>query len=135
MICCNNCNAKDSIITDHLTEEVVCNQCGEIYEGKIYEESNSKTLPLIDEEYLPQITLELKDKIDQCIENQNGNHVIQKLIDRIDIKENDEIYEVVYNNLISLSKHTYGCRVIQTLLKKCNEQMVEKMLKKISIKL
>jgi pumilio RNA-binding family len=81
---------------------------------------------------LPQIAKELEGKFEKCIEDQNGNHVIQKLIERLKPgKENNGIYEVVYKNIIELSKHQYGCRVIQTLLKKCNEKQVTKMLEKI----
>ena len=67
----------------------------------------------------------------KCIEDQNGNHVIQKLIERLKKGENNGIYDVVYNNIVDLSKHQYGCRVIQTLLKKCDENQVSKMLEKI----
>ena len=88
-------------------------------------------ISVIDEKYLPQITLELKDHFEKCIEDQNGNHVIQKLIERLKPGENKGIYDVVYKNLVELSRHQYGCRVIQTLLKKCNQEQISKMLEKI----
>ena len=81
-------------------------------------------ISVIDEKYLPQITLELKDHFKKCIEDQNGNHVIQKLIERLKPGENNGIYDVVYENIVDLSKHQYGCRVIQTLLKKCKEEQL-----------
>ena len=107
--------------------------------GKIYELSlhmygcrvMQQLISVIDEKYLSQITLELKDHFEKCIEDQNGNHVIQKLIERLKPGENNGIYDVVYKNIVDLSKHQYGCRVIQTLLKKCNEEQVTKMLEKI----
>ena len=37
---------------------------------------------------------------------------------------------MVYKKLIPLAKHTYGCRVIQTLLNKCNKQQIDKILQK-----
>jgi pumilio RNA-binding family len=80
---------------------------------------------------LAQITSELKDHYLKCIEDQNGNHVIQKLINRLKQGENNGIYDVVLQNIIELSKHQYGCRVIQTLLNKCNEKQVEMIVKKI----
>ena len=112
----------------------------ESLKGKIYELSlhmygcrvMQQLISVIDENYLTDITKELEGHYPKCIEDQNGNHVIQKLIERLKPgKENNGIYEVVYKNIVELSKHQYGCRVIQTLLKKCNEKQVEKMLEKI----
>ena len=57
--------------------------------------------------------------------------IIQKLIDRSKIENNSKIFDVVYKKLIPLAKHTYGCRVIQTLLTKCNKQQINKILEKI----
>ena len=112
----------------------------EALKGKIYELSlhmygcrvMQQLITVIDENYLVDITKELEGHYAKCIEDQNGNHVIQKLIERLKPgKENNGIYEVVYKNIVELSKHQYGCRVIQTLLKKCNEKQVTKMLEKI----
>ena len=112
----------------------------ESLKGKIYELSlhmygcrvMQQLISVIDENYLTDITKELEGHYPKCIEDQNGNHVIQKLIERLKPgKENNGIYEVVYKNIVELSKHQYGCRVIQTLLKKCNEKQVSKMLEKI----
>jgi hypothetical protein len=111
----------------------------EALKGKIYELSlhmygcrvMQQLIAVIDEKYLEQITLELKDHFTKCIEDQNGNHVIQKLIERLKPGENNGIYDVVYDNIVSLSKHQYGCRVIQTLLKQCNEEQRAKMFEKI----
>jgi len=96
----------------------------ESLKGKIYDLSIhmygcrviQQLICVIDEKYLSQITLELKDHFAKLIEDQNGNHVIQKLIERLKPGVNNGIYDVVYNNIVYLSKHKYGCRVIQTLL-------------------
>ena len=42
--------------------------------------------------------------------------------------ELNEIYLVSLNNIINLSKHQYGCRVIQRLFKYCNEDQIHNML-------
>jgi methionine salvage enolase-phosphatase E1 len=107
--------------------------------GKIYDLSIhmygcrviQQLICVIDEKYLSLITLELKDHFAKLIEDQNGNHVIQKLIERLKIGENNGIYDVVYNNIVYLSKHQYGCRVIQTLLKQCNDEQKKKILDEI----
>ena len=106
----------------------------ESLKGKIYDLSIhmygcrviQQLICVIDDKYLSQITLELKDHFAKLIEDQNGNHVIQKLIERLKPGVNNGIYDVVYNNIVYLSKHQYGCRVIQTLLKQCNEQQKKK---------
>ena len=90
----------------------------ESLKGKIYDLSLhmygcrviQQLISVIDEKYLSDIILELKDHFAKLIEDQNGNHVIQKLIGRLKPGENnDDIYDVVYNNIIDLSKHQYGC--------------------------
>ena len=111
----------------------------ESLKGKIYDLSIhmygcrviQQLICAINEKYLSQITLELKDHFAKLIEDQNGNHVIQKLIERLKPGVNNGIYDVVYNNIVYLSKHQYGCRVIQTLLKQCNEEQKKKMLDEI----
>ena len=112
----------------------------EALKGKYYELSlhmygcrvMQQLINVIDEKYLPQIIIELKDNFEKFIEDQNGNHVIQKLIERSKIGEIIGIYNAVYKNVVQFSKHQYGCRVIQTLLKKCNEEQISKILKKIN---
>ena len=98
----------------------------ESLKGKIYELSlyiygcrvMQQLINFIVEKYISEITLELKVHFFKYIEDQNGNHVIQKLIERLKPGENKDIYDVVYDNLVDFSKHQYGCRVIRTLLKK-----------------
>jgi hypothetical protein len=77
--------------------------------------------------------LELKGHFAKCIEDQNGNHVIQKLIERLKKGENNGIYDVVYKNIVELSKHQYGCRVIQRLFKFCNSAQIKHMLNNLFI--
>ena len=74
------------------------------------------------------ITSELKPFYEKCIEDKNGNHVIQKLIEKLPQDELNNIYLVSLNNIINLSKHQYGCRVIQRLFKYCNEGQIHNML-------
>ena len=47
---------------------------------------------VIEEKYLPQISKELEVKIEKCIEYQNVNHEIQKLIERSNKGENSKIF-------------------------------------------
>ena len=102
MTCCNNCNALDSIITDHLTGEVVCNLCGEIYKEKTYEESNSKSLPLIE----PIMIMEIKDKDEtRTVVNHPKKTKISKNLKKIEKFLSS--YNVSYN-LIEKTKILYN---------------------------
>ena len=74
---------------------------------------------------------ELKPLYNKCIEDKNGNHVIQRLIEKFTPEQNNDIFLVVIENIINLSKHQYGCRVIQRLFKYCSNEQIKEMLKKI----
>ena len=67
----------------------------------------------------------------KCIQNQNGNHVIQKCFETIksaklefiitEVIENVSYiyinsYNSLYNKINNLAFHAYGCRVIQKIL-------------------
>ena len=85
-------------------------------------------ISILNVENMHIITNELKPFYDNCIQDKNGNHVIQKLIEKVDSKDLNDIYLVAVNNIIYLSKHQYGCRVIQRLFKYCNKSQIKNML-------
>lgn len=58
----------------------------------------------------------------QCVKDQNGNHVIQKCIEKVPPQMVQFIVEAFDNQIFHLSTHPYGCRVIQRLLEHCSEQ-------------
>jgi len=49
---------------------------------------------------LKVILTELKGEIKKCIEDQNGNHVIQKLIERLPKGQHNEILKVIKGKVI-----------------------------------
>ena len=61
---------------------------------------------------------ELKGSVIQCVEDQNGNHVVQKSIERLALQDVLFIVEEVFSAAERLSLHCYGCRVLQRLLEK-----------------
>lgn len=64
-------------------------------------------------EYYHRIADELKAHILDLVYDSNGNHVVQKIVEReIDFES------VFYNDCIQLSNHKYGCRVLQKLFEK-----------------
>ncbi|KAL8947256.1 MAG: hypothetical protein Q9222_006442 [Ikaeria aurantiellina] len=63
-----------------------------------------------------------KDKqVMRCVKDQNGNHVIQKAIERIPAAHIQFILNAFTGQVHELSKHAYGCRVIQRMLEHCIE--------------
>lgn len=59
---------------------------------------------------------ELEPSIIQTIKDQNGNHVVQKAIQRIPAENIEFITRAVKGKVNELASHSYGCRVIQRML-------------------
>lgn len=62
---------------------------------------------------------ELEKSVLECVRDQNGNHVIQKAIERVPAEHIQFIIDAFRGNVGSLSVHSYGCRVIQRMLEHC----------------
>ena len=64
----------------------------------------------------------------RCIQDQNGNHVIQKCIETIQPSDPlAPMLRVIHDNAIQLSMHSFGCRLVQRLLEYCTiEDLVER---------
>ena len=81
-----------------------------------------RALEAIETEGQLRIIEELKDHILVCCKDQNGNHVIQKSIEKI--KPFSKIRFILTSldtQIYHLSTHPYGCRVIQRLLEFSDE--------------
>jgi hypothetical protein len=61
---------------------------------------------------------ELENHIIYCVKDQNGNHVIQKAIERCPAERIKFVYQSFVGNVQHLSLHSYGCRVIQRCLER-----------------
>jgi len=57
----------------------------------------------------------------KAVQDQNGNHVIQKVIERVPMDHMRTIVEAFRGHVGRLSVNSYGCRVIQRLLEKVPE--------------
>jgi mRNA-binding protein PUF3 len=64
---------------------------------------------------------ELEKDVIRCVKDQNGNHVIQKVIERVPPEHLDQTIQAFKGQVGFLATHTYGCRVIQRLLEHCEE--------------
>ncbi|KAG6497232.1 hypothetical protein ZIOFF_045125 [Zingiber officinale] len=63
---------------------------------------------------------ELDGQVIRCVRDQNGNHVIQKCIECVPQDAIQFIISTFYNQVVTLSTHPYGCRVIQRVLEHCD---------------
>ncbi|KAL8788984.1 MAG: hypothetical protein Q9213_001393 [Squamulea squamosa] len=77
---------------------------------------------ILDDQQASLIAEIQKDKqVMRCVKDQNGNHVVQKAIERIPAQHIQFIVNAFTGQVCELSKHAYGCRVIQRMLEHCVE--------------
>jgi pumilio RNA-binding family len=67
---------------------------------------------------LRTIAKELTGSVVKCVEDQNGNHVVQKCVERLPLEDINFIPDEIRGKAERLSLHCYGCRVIQRLLER-----------------
>lgn len=60
----------------------------------------------------------------KCVKDQNGNHVIQKAIERVSPENIRFIIDAFYGQVYVLATHPYGCRVIQRIFEHCSEKEI-----------
>ena len=63
---------------------------------------------------------ELEADVLKCVKDQNGNHVVQKAIERVPIEHIRFLLEAFRGQVHVLAAHPYGCRVIQRILEFCS---------------
>jgi hypothetical protein len=90
---------------------------------------------VIDVDQQSKLVKELEGNIMKCVKDQNGNHVIQKCIERVPsqligfiVESFRYLFVSIFlsfsGQVYSLATHPYGCRVIQRILEHCNEHQV-----------
>ena len=55
----------------------------------------------------------LRDHVVELVQDLNGNHVIQKCLNRLNAEDAEFIYEAVGSNCITVGTHRHGCCVLQ----------------------
>ncbi|XP_027104391.2 pumilio homolog 1-like isoform X1 [Coffea arabica] len=78
-----------------------------------------KAIEVVDLDQQTKMVAELDGHVMRCVRDQNGNHVIQKCIECIPEDAIQFIVSVFYDQVVTLSTHPYGCRVIQRVLEHC----------------
>ena len=72
-----------------------------------------QAIEVVDADQQTQMVLELEGHVMRCVRDQNGNHVIQKCIECIPQDKIQFIISSFFGQVVALSTHPYGCRVIQ----------------------
>ncbi|GJZ98593.1 pumilio homolog 1-like protein [Tanacetum coccineum] len=80
-----------------------------------------KAIEVVDLDQQTKMVAELDGHIMRCVRDQNGNHVIQKCIECVPEDAIHFIISVFYDQVVTLSTHPYGCRVIQRVLEHCHD--------------
>ncbi|KAK2435937.1 pumilio protein [Trifolium repens] len=78
-----------------------------------------KAIEVVDLDQKIEMVQELDGNIMRCVRDQNGNHVIQKCIECVPEDAIDFIISTFFDQVVTLSTHPYGCRVIQRVLEHC----------------
>lgn len=72
-----------------------------------------QAIEVVDLDQKIKMVAELEGNVMRCVRDQNGNHVIQKCIECVPQENIVFIVSTFYDQVVSLSMHPYGCRVIQ----------------------
>lgn len=75
-----------------------------------------QALEVVDLDQQTQMVAELDGSVMKCVRDQNGNHVIQKCIECVPQDRIQFIISAFYGQVLALSTHPYGCRVIQVTI-------------------
>uniref|UniRef100_A0A7N0TLU4 PUM-HD domain-containing protein n=1 Tax=Kalanchoe fedtschenkoi TaxID=63787 RepID=A0A7N0TLU4_KALFE len=80
-----------------------------------------KAIEVVDLDQKTKMVTELDGHIMRCVRDQNGNHVIQKCIECVPEDAIHFIISTFYDQVVTLSTHPYGCRVVQRILEHCHD--------------
>ncbi|BFG34086.1 hypothetical protein CerSpe_203600 [Prunus speciosa] len=80
-----------------------------------------KAIEVVDLDQKIKMVEELDGHVMRCVRDQNGNHVIQKCIECVPEDAIHFIVSTFFDQVVTLSTHPYGCRVIQRVLEHCND--------------
>ncbi|KAM0829720.1 hypothetical protein ACQ4PT_066706 [Festuca glaucescens] len=87
-----------------------------------------RAIEVVDLAQQTKMVAELDGHIMRCVRDQNGNHVIQKCIECIPQDVIQFIVSTFYGQVVLLSTHPYGCRVIQRVLEHCDDPTTQQIM-------
>lgn len=79
----------------------------------MFSQTSCQAIEVVDVDQQTKMVTELDGQIMRCVRDQNGNHVVQKCIECIPEEAIQFIVSTFYDQVVTLSTHPYGCRVIQ----------------------
>ncbi|MES1902316.1 MAG: hypothetical protein MHPSP_000948 [Paramarteilia canceri] len=89
-----------------------------------------KAVEVLPEQLQNKVVDELKPHVMKLVRDQNGNHVLQKLIETFDhARLAFLINELSDVQVVELSQHSFGCRVVQRLLENISCENLDNILK------
>lgn len=65
------------------------------------------------------LSTELEPQVLTCVKDQNANHVVQKLLERLPPEAVDFVPRAFQGNVQALASHCYSCRVLQRVFEHC----------------
>jgi pumilio RNA-binding family len=78
-----------------------------------------KVLEVFDVQFHSMIVSELVEQLKECVCDPNGNHVVQKAVERASPALLQPVVDILRQDVFSLATHLYGCRVMQRVLEYC----------------
>ncbi|XP_020214472.2 pumilio homolog 2, partial [Cajanus cajan] len=84
-----------------------------------------KAIEVVDLDQKIEMVQELDGNVMRCVRDQNGNHVIQKCIECVTEDAIHFIVSTFFDQVVTLSTHPYGCRVIQRVLEHCKDPITQ----------
>ncbi|XP_027329940.1 pumilio homolog 2-like isoform X2 [Abrus precatorius] len=87
-----------------------------------------KAIEVVEMDQQTKMVTELDGHIMRCVRDQNGNHVIQKCIECVPEDAIHFIISTFYDQVVTLSTHPYGCRVIQRVLEYCHDPKTQQIM-------
>ncbi|KAH6814149.1 pumilio 2 [Perilla frutescens var. frutescens] len=84
-----------------------------------------KAIEVVDVDQKIKMVEELDGHVMRCVRDQNGNHVIQKCIECVPEEHIQFIVTTFFDQVVTLSTHPYGCRVIQRVLEHCMDEKTQ----------
>jgi len=83
-----------------------------------------QALDVLEYNQIEKLVHEIEGNVLKCVKDQNGNHVIQKCIEKVPSEIIQFIVDSFSGQVYSLAIHPYGCRVIQRILEHCGEKQI-----------
>ena len=92
-----------------------------------------KAIQVFDREDRLMVLADLRNQVGHCVQDQNGNHVIQKCIEYMP-DDTDFIIDRFLGHVHEFATHAYGCRVIQCIFahsSKRQDQVLQEIIKHV----